>query len=504
VSESTETHVSTEDQIIADRRDKIAAARAAGNEPYPYSAEVDATLADVRAKHDDLEDGAETDIAYKVAGRLMGRRGHGKAMFADLQDRSGRLQLHVTLDRLGEEAFAAFGDLDLGDWIHVEGTAMKTRRGEPSLAVRSVTLLAKCLRPLPEKWHGLADPELRRGRRYLDLVASRESLDTFIARSRIVSAIRRFLEDRGYLEVETPVLQPMYGGAAARPFVTHHNELDRELYLRIATELYLKRLIVGGLDRVFEIGPNFRNEGVSFKHNPEFTMLELYEAYGDYHTMMDLYEQMLAHVAREVVGSTTVTVPNKDGGEDDPGIELSFEPPFARITMRDAIFTETGVDIDSASKDDMRARLHEDSHDTKGDHSRSQLIDRLLSTYVEPTLIQPTFLLDYPVEISPFARHHRDKPGVVERFECFVAGMEVANAFSELNDPVDQVDRFAQQQSARDEGDDLAEQMDEDYILALEYGMPPTGGLGTGIDRLTMLFTGHRSIRDVILFPARR
>lgn len=493
---------SAEARIMDDRRAKLVAMAQAGGEPWPFRADPTAHVEDVRAAHADIEAGSETDTRYVLAGRMMLRRGQGKLIFAELADRTGTLQLFVSKAVVGDDGFAIMDDLDLGDWIEVQGTAMKTRKDELSLKVDGVRLLAKCIRPLPEKFHGLVDEEQRRGKRYLDLVANRDSLDTFVARSKATSAIRRFLEDRDFLEVETPVLQPIYGGAAARPFVTHHNELDQQLYLRIATELYLKRLIVGGMERVFEIGPNFRNEGVSFKHNPEFTMLELYQAYADYDDIMDLFEQLVPHVAQAVAGTTSIEHP------EHGTIELAG--PWRRVTLRDSILAgseehgATAVDIDTASDDEMRAALHAAGYDPKGDTTRGKLIDALLTKFVEPYLIQPTFLTDYPVELSPFARVHPDKPGTTKRFEGFAAGMELCNAFSELNDPALQLERFEAQGAARAAGDDEAEQLDEDYIQALEYGMPPTGGLGFGVDRLLMLLTGKASIRDVILFPARR
>ncbi|MCW2927666.1 MAG: lysyl-tRNA synthetase [Thermoleophilia bacterium] len=496
-AESTpEERASAEQQIMADRRAKLDAMTAAGGEPWPYSAKPTARIEELVAAHEGLEDGAETEARYVLAGRMMLQRGQGKLMFAELADRSGTLQLFVSKAVIGDDGFAAFADLDLGDWVEVAGTAMKTRKGELSLKVDAARLLAKCIRPLPEKFHGLVDPEQRRGRRYLDLVANRESLDLFVLRSRAVSAIRRFLEDRDFLEVETPVLQPQYGGAAARPFVTHHNELDMQLYLRIATELYLKRLIVGGMERVFEIGPNFRNEGVSFKHNPEFSMIELYQAYADYDDVMDLFEELVPHVAQTVLGTTKIE------HEEHGAIELAA--PWPRIRLRDAILERGGVDIEAATEDEMRAALREAGYDPKGDTTRGKLIDALLTKFVEPKLIQPTFLTDYPVELSPFARTHAGDEKTVRRFEAFVAGFEIANAFSEINDPTMQHDRYMEQASARAAGDDEAEGLDEDYITALEYGMPPTGGLGLGIDRFIMLLTGKQSIRDVILFPARR
>lgn len=488
-----------EQEIMDARRAKLAALAAAGTEPYPFRADVTCNLGEMRAQYESIDDGTETNDEYQLAGRLMAKRGHGKVLFCDLRDRSGKVQLHVTLDRLGDADFELFSDLDLGDWIAVTGTAMKTRRGEVSLAVSGFALLAKCIRPLPEKFHGLTDIETRLSRRYLDLVMNESTMATFVLRSKVVSAIRRFLEDRGYLEVETPVLQPIYGGAAARPFVTHHNELDQQLFLRVATELYLKRLIVGGLDKVYEIGKNFRNEGVSFKHNPEFTMIELYEAYADYNDIMELFEQMVHYVAVETCGSSTVT-----SGDGDDAVEIDFTTPWNRETLRDSILKRAEIDIYASSEDDLRERLERDDVDTSHDKTWAQLVDHLLSKYVEPFLIQPTFLTDYPIELSPFAKKSRENPEIVERFECFVGGMELSNAFSELNDPADQYERFMSQGKARDAGDDTAEQLDEDYIRALEYGLPPTGGLGMGIDRLTMLLAGQRSIREVILFPARK
>ncbi len=504
MSETTESHehisdaerTTAEHRIMNDRRAKLAAMSEHGAEPWPLRADPTASIEQVQRAHEALEAGEETGVRYVLAGRMMGRRGQGKATFADLQDRTGRLQLLVTLDTMGDEPYERFRDLDLGDWIEVEGIAMRSRRGELSIKVDSARLLAKCIRPLPEKYHGLTDIETRLARRYLDLTVNRESFDVFVVRSRAVSAIRRFLEDRGFLEVETPALQPIYGGAAARPFTTHHNELDQQLYLRIAVELYLKRLIVGGMERVFEIGKNFRNEGVSFKHNPEFTMVELYQAFADYTDIMELFEQMVPEVARQVTGSTTITHPVHGD------IELSG--PWPRITLRDAILERSGVDIDTASDDAMRESLRDAGHDTSQDRTRGKLIDALLTKFVEPYLVSPTFLTDYPVELSPFARRHPGRDDIVQRFECFCAGMEIANAFSELNDPADQYERFMEQQAAAAAGDDTAEHLDDDYIMALEYGMPPTGGLGMGIDRFVMLLTGQESIRDVILFPTRR
>ncbi|MCW2956527.1 MAG: lysyl-tRNA synthetase, partial [Thermoleophilia bacterium] len=462
VEPTPEERASAESRIMDDRRAKLDELAAAGGEPWPYRAEPTARAADVRAAHGELEAGAETDAPYTLAGRLMLRRGQGKLIFGELADRSGTIQLFISKGVVGDDGFALVETFDLGDWIEVTGTAMMTRKGELSLKVDGARLLAKCIRPLPEKFHGLVDEEQRRGRRYLDLVANRDSLDVFVTRSKAISAIRRFLEDRDFLEVETPVLQPLYGGAAARPFVTHHNELDQQLYLRIATELYLKRLIVGGLERVFEIGPNVRHEGVSFKHNPEFTMLEWYQAYADYADTMDLFEQLVPHVAQVVIGGTTI-----EHAEHGP---IHLAAPWKRITLRDAIIADSqleggaAVDIETATEEEMRAALHAAGYDPKADTTRGKLIDALLTKFVEPRIVQPTFLTDYPVELSPFARTHPDNPKVVQRFEAFVAGMEIANAFSEINDPAMQLERFEEQGAARAAGDDEAEQLDADYI----------------------------------------
>ncbi len=495
VQEASGSSASTEQRIMQERRDKLAALESRGVNPWPYTAKPTTHIDAIRAAHAELPAGESTNEQQTLCGRLMGKRGHGKAVFADLVDRTGRIQLLVTLDGVGETQLDDFKSLDIGDWIEVDGEIMCSRRGELTIAASKVSLLAKCLRPMPEKFHGLTDVETRLSRRYLDLAVNEETRELFVTRSKVVSAIRRFLEDRGYYEVETPILQPIYGGAAVRPFTTHHNELDADLYLRIAVELYLKRLIVGGMERVFEIGRNFRNEGVSFKHNPEFTMIELYQAYANYVDIMDLFEEMIKTVAQEVTGSTVIDV---DGTQVDLG------RTWKRQTLCDAILEKSGVDISIASEDEMRAALENAGHDSKLDKTRGKLIDALLTIFVEGDLIEPTFITDYPVELSPFARRKADDPDVTERFEFFMAGMEVANAFSELNDPADQYQRFVEQKQFADAGDDTAEQMDLDYIRALEYGMPPTGGLGMGIDRFVMLLTGQRSIREVILFPARR
>jgi lysyl-tRNA synthetase class 2 len=472
-----------------DRRAKLERLRAAGVDPFPHEFDGVVPIATVHERHADLEPGAETDARYRVAGRLHARRAHGRAAFLDLVDRSGRLQLHAREDVMGPEAYERLVGLDLGDLVGVDGSAFRSRRGELSLRVERATLLAKSLRPPPEKFHGLEDVELRFRRRELDLMANEEARALFILRSKVVSAIRRWLDAEGFLEVETPVLQPLYGGALARPFTTHHNALDRELYLRVATELYLKRLIVGGLERVYELGKDFRNEGVSHKHNPEFTMLEWYEAYADYLDAADRLERMVEWVAGEV-------------GYDGP---LDLSAPWRRVTLRDAIAERTGLDVLAhRERDELLAAAEQRGIALPADETWPQLVDELLSKHVEPTLVGPTFVLDYPVELSPFAKAHRTESGLVERFECFAGGMEIANAFTELNDPDEQRRRFEDQQAQAARGDEEAQPYDEDFVRALEQGMPPTGGLGVGIDRLVMLLSGRSSIREVVLFPAMR
>ena len=494
------------DELLATRRRKLEELRAAGVDPFPHSfAGVEAVSA-VKAPHQGLADGEETEVRARVAGRLAARRGQGKAAFLDLVDRSGRIQLHARRDVLGEEAFERLLALDLGDLLGADGTVFRTRRGELSLKLEDWRLLAKSLRPPPDKHHGLTDVETRSRRRELDLMANEETRELFLTRARIVTAIRRYLDDNGFVEVETPVLQPLYGGAMARPFVTHHNALDRDLYLRIATELYLKRLIVGGLERVYELGKDFRNEGISFKHNPEFTMVEWYEAYADYEDVMRRVEELLPIVA-EAAGW-------RAHGPSGAGSDIDFSPPYRRVRLGDAIREVTGIDIAQAADRDslvvaIRAWRSSADDGLRVDFdldggSWPGLVDDLFSKAVEPTLHQPTFVIDYPKELSPFAKDHRSEPGLVERFECFAGGMEIANAFTELNDPDEQRERFESQRRLALDGDEEAQPYDEVFLAALEHGMPPTGGIGIGIDRLTMLLTGRHSIREVVLFPAMR
>ncbi|MQA73849.1 MAG: lysine--tRNA ligase [Solirubrobacterales bacterium] len=483
----------SEPQLLGERREKLERLRGAGIEPFPAEFAGRVEIAAVHAAHDGLEAGEETEDAYRVAGRIAARRGHGKAAFIDLVDASGRLQLHSRADVLGAEVHERLAGLDLGDIVGVDGVAFATRRGELSLQVTGWTLLAKSLRPPPDKFHGLEDTELRYRHRELDLIANPESRELFRKRGATIAATREWLDAEGFVEVETPVLQPLYGGALARPFTTHHNALDRDLYLRIATELYLKRCVVGGIDRVYELGKDFRNEGVSYKHNPEFTMLEWYEAYADYSDAARRHENLVAHVAERVLGTTTV---------ERGGVEIDLAPPWRRVTLRDAIRERTGVDVlEHPTREALAAAMDSEA---SPDDGWGKLVDGLLSKEVEPHLIQPTFVIDYPVETSPFAKRHRSEDGLVERWEAYVGGFEISNAYSELNDPDEQRRRFAEQAEELRRGDDEAQPFDQTYIEALEYGMPPTAGVGLGIDRLVMLLTGAASLREVVLFPAMR
>jgi len=477
-------------ELIAERRAKASRLRADGAEISPYSYPHVEPISDVRAAYEHLAVGEETDDPHRVAGRISARRGAGKMAFLDLVDRSGKIQLHARADVLGADTLKQLLSLDLGDLLGVDGAPLRSRHGELTLRVDDFQILGKALRPPPDKHAGLIDVETRHRRRELDLISSEDARRLFVDRARIVSAVRSYLDGAGFLEVETPVLQPLYGGALARPFTTHHNALDRQLYLRIATELYLKRLIVGGLERVYELGKDFRNEGLSRKHNPEFTMVEWYEAYADYSDEAGRLEAMVAGVAAAV----------------DYAGELDFAPPWRRVRFVEAVLEATGIDL-RALRDAPSLAAAVAERDlgvlTEG-LSWPQLADELLSKFVEPTLIQPTFVMDYPIELSPFARAHRSEDGLAERWEAFAGGMEIANAFSELADPDEQRARFEAQSRLALAGDEEAQPHDELFLEALEQGMPPTGGVGVGIDRLVMLLTGRSSIREVVLFPAMR
>jgi lysyl-tRNA synthetase class 2 len=477
-------------ELIAERRSKGQRVREADPDAYPYSFPNSEPVSSILQAYEHLATGEETEAVRRVAGRLEAKRGAGKAAFLDLVDRTGKIQLHARVDVLGRDAFERLVSLDLGDVVGVDGAVLRTRHGELTLRVDSFQLLAKALRPPPDKHHGLSDVETRHRRRELDLIANEGTRRLFLDRARIIAAVRAYLDENGFIEVETPVLQPLYGGALARPFVTHHNELERDLYLRIATELYLKRLIVGGLERVYELGKDFRNEGVSPKHNPEFTMVEFYEAYADYQDEATRLEELVRQAARAV----------------DYSGELDFERPWRRLSFQQAIAEQTGIDV-LAERDPERLReaiSRQDLEKQIAGDTWFLLADDLLSKVVEPNLKQPTFVLDYPVELSPLAREHRSVPGLVERWEAFVGGIEIANAFTELIDPDVQRQRFRAQSRLDAAGVPETMPFDESFIEALEQGMPPAGGVGLGIDRLVMLLTGRESIREVVLFPAMR
>jgi lysyl-tRNA synthetase, class II len=483
------------DDLTAQRVAKLDQLRAMGVDPYPTRAERSHSAAEAIAVVAALPEGQTeaTGLTVDVAGRIVAKRDQGKATFVDLLDSSGRIQVLLRVNQLGEAAYEALRLTDLGDFIGVRGTPMVTRTGQPTIGATSWTMLSKALHAPPEKFHGLADAEMRQRRRYLDLIANEETRRTFTTRSRAIAAIRRFLDARGFLEVETPILHESESGAAARPFTTHFNAIDEERVLRISLELHLKRLVIGGFDRVYEIGRNFRNEGMSFKHNPEFTMMETYEAYADYTRVAEMVEQMLSGVAMEVTGTTKLTFREQ---------EIDLAPPWRRVTMHDAMREYGGPDLEQFdSAETLRAELRRRGLDAPDTAGFGKLVDVAMSHYIEPNLIQPTFLLDYPVELSPLAKRKPGNPRLVERWEVFFAGFEFGNAYTELNDPIDQRARFDEQMELRAAGDDEAEMIDDDFLFALEHGMPPTGGFGMGIDRFVMLLTGQSSIREVILFP---
>ena len=471
------------------RRDKLAALQADGRDPFEIvKYDVTHHSSDIVENFDELE---EKEVS--IAGRLMNKRVMCKASFINIQDRNGRMQGYISKNDVGEESYLAFKKFDIGDIIGIKGIVFRTQTGEISVRANEIVLLSKSLKVLPEKFHGLNDQELRYRQRYLDLIVNPEVKDTFIKRSAVLREIRNYLDSKGFLEVETPVLQTIPGGAAARPFITHHNALDIDMYCRIALELPLKRLIVGGLERVYEIGRVFRNEGIDIRHNPEFTLIEIYQAFTDYHGMMDLAEGLFRTIAQNVVGSTTLNY---------GGYELDLGKPFERLTMVDAVKKYAGVDFDEiATTEDAKVLAKERGIEFEERHVKGDILNLFFEEYVEKNLIQPTFIMDYPVEISPLTKRKPSKPDYTERFELFIVGREYGNAYSELNDPIDQRKRFEHQEAMRAAGDDEANMIDEDFLTALEYGMPPTGGIGIGVDRLVMLMTESVSIRDVILFP---
>lgn len=495
-NEETNVNIEAEEQafneLIKLRRQKLADAQAKGKDPFDvYKVNRTHTSGQIKENYDELENQTVT-----VAGRIMSKRVQGKAGFTDIHDRDGKIQLYIKIDDVGEEGLKEFKTFDIGDWISVTGFVFKSKTGEITIHIKEFQLISKALKPLPEKWHGLKDPDLRYRQREVDLISNPEVKETFIKRTKIIKAIREFLDNRGYLEVETPILSPIAGGAAARPFITHHNALNIDMYLRIATELYLKRCIVGGLEKVYDMGKNFRNEGIDIRHNPEFTMIELYEAYADYYDMMEIMENLVAYVCQKVNGSTKVVY---------QGTEIDFTPPWRRLTMVDAVKEYAGIDFNEIKTDEEAQAIAKEKYlefkkDLK-DCTRGDILNALFEEYAEEHLIQPTFIMDYPIEISPLTKKKRGNPEFTERFEGFIYGREICNAYSELNDPIVQRERFKQQAKERELGDDEAYVIDEEFMSALETGMPPTGGLGIGVDRLVMFLTDSYSIRDVILFP---
>jgi lysyl-tRNA synthetase class 2 len=485
-------------EMLQIRRDKLDQLRALNVDPFGGKFERTHDVQSIMDTHEQHSKEELEQLAPVVvlAGRIMQKRSQGKAGFAHIQDMSGRIQIYVREDALASNIFQAYDLLDLGDIIGIKGSLFRTNKGELSVRVQDLQVLCKSLQPLPDKFHGIKDVEFRYRQRYVDLIVNPEVRDTFVARSRIIQAMRRYLDSIGYMEVETPTLHAIAGGAAARPFITHHNALDMELFMRIAIELHLKRLIVGGIEKVYEIGRVYRNEGISTRHNPEFTMIELYEAYADYHDMMALTENMVAHIAQEVLGTTKITYQGK---------EVDLSPKWRRVSMVDAVKEVVGVDFQvQMSNEEAHQLAKQHNVPVTPEMTFGHILNQFFETYVEETLIQPTFIYGHPVEISPLAKKNPVDPRFTDRFELFIVGREHANAFSELNDPIDQRERFEAQLREKEQGNDEAHEMDEDFILALEYGMPPTGGLGIGIDRLVMLLTDAPSIRDVLLFPLMR
>jgi lysyl-tRNA synthetase, class II len=481
-----------ENQLIKERKRKLDEIRNKGIEPYPYSYNAKNHAADIQEKHKSLEKEEKTDEKVKVAGRLMSLRNMGKAAFANLLDTTGKVQLFFREDSLGKDHYKLLKLYDIGDIIGAEGTVFKTRTGEVTIDVHKFELLTKTLRPMPEKFHGLKDTETRYRQRYLDLITSPESKKVFEARSNIILAIREFMATHEFMEVETPTLQAIYGGASAKPFITQHNALNTQFYMRISPELYLKRLIVGGYERVFEICKNFRNEGIDIRHNPEFTMMEMYMAYADYDDMMRFTEQLYNHVAKKVLGKTKITYQGK---------EIDFKTPWQRLTMKEAIKKYADIEIDSLSDDELKKIMTNYNIEYEGGFVRGKAIQLIFEELCEDKLFEPVFIIDHPKESTPLCKKHRKNPELVERFEPYIAGMEIGNGYSELNDPIEQREKLVSQAKARLKGDEDANPMDEDFVRAIEFGMPPTGGVGIGIDRMVMILTDQASIRDVILFP---
>lgn len=482
-------------ELLKVRREKLEEFKKAGLEPFPYKYERTHTAKTILAEFESLAGETESQNEVSAAGRVMAKRGHGKAFFMHIMDGTGRIQIYAKLDLLGKEKYELFEKLDIGDFVGVRGKVFRTRTGELTIRVSDWTLLSKSLHPLPEKWHGLQDKELRYRERYVDLMVNPETREIFLKRIKIVNSIRRFLESRGFLEVETPILHVLQGGAAAKPFESYHDALDMPLFLRIAPELYLKRLMVGGFEKIFEMGRVFRNEGISYKHNPEYTMLEIYEAYADYHDVMRLTEEMVISAIKELSPDLKI---------EFKGETIDFTLPWRRIPLLTALKEFGGVDLEGKSEDEIRKAAKSKGIEGYEEIGIGKIINVLYDKLVEPNLRQPTFIIDYPIETSPLAKKKRDNPKLVERFELIVAGMELANAFSELNDPMDQRERLKKQAELKAAGDQEAESMDEDFLRALEYGMPPAGGLGIGIDRLVMILTNSPTIRDVIFFPHMR
>ncbi len=481
-----------ESDLILHRKEKLRKLIEKNINPYPYGFKRTHTSSEITGNFKKLE-GEGTEV--RIAGRIISLRLHGKTLFLHLKDGVGRIQVYVKSDEVGKEKFDLFDLFDIGDFLGVTGKVFKTKTGEVTVRAADFCLLSKSLRPLPEKWHGLQDKELRYRQRYLDLIVNDEVKKIFLFRTELIKALRKFLDDSGFVEVETPILQPLYGGAFARPFVTHHNVLDMDLYLRIADELYLKRLIVGGFEKVYEISKSFRNEGMDRNHNPEFTMLELYQAYADYNDIMELYEKLLNYAATQVLGSNKFEFENN---------QIDLSPPWRKIALLESIKEYAGVDLQDRTEQETRKIASELNVKEDLNRPKGKLIEAIFETQVQPHLIQPTFITDYPVEMSPLAKYHREKEGLTERFELFMGGCEMGNAFSELNDPQDQRERFLQQAELARRGEEDAQLLDEDFIRALEYGMPPTGGLGFGLDRLVMVLTNTHSIREVIFFPQMR